>query len=44
MILDAGGTVIVYWNTQPPAGAAGPRRWAEQAYRRQKQNWNYYSP
>ncbi len=44
--VDGGnGRVLVFWNDAPNAApTARPRRWAEQHYRRIKQNWNYYSP
>jgi len=44
IVLDLGGTIAVFWNEEPSLGASGERKWDQQHYRRQKQNWNYYSP
>ncbi len=42
--LDAGGEIRVYWNDAPAPADLGPSPWTDPLYRRQKQNWNYYSP
>ena len=42
--LDETGTVKVFWNENDNANPVKPRYWQQQHYRRQKQNWNYYSP
>ncbi len=42
--LDESGTVKVFWNENKNDNAVKPRYWKQQHYRRQKQNWNYYSP
>ena len=44
VILDAGGEIRVYWNEEPSLGDSSVSPWTMQHYRRQKQNWNYYSP
>jgi len=44
IILDADGQVKVFWNDVPNSHPAKPRYWMQQQYKRQKQNWNYYSP
>ncbi len=44
LTLDENGLILVHWNPDPPPAAAKPRKWTLQHYRRQKQNWNYYSP
>jgi len=44
IIVDEAGLVRVFWNDEDNANPAKPRYWAQQHYRRQKQNWNYYSP
>ena len=44
VVLDLSGTILVFWNEAPSLGASGARKWEQQHYRRQKQNWNYYSP
>ncbi|NIO22156.1 MAG: hypothetical protein GTN76_15870, partial [Candidatus Aenigmarchaeota archaeon] len=38
-----GNKVKIFWNDQPNTNTK-PRYWTLQHYRRQKQNWNYYSP
>jgi hypothetical protein len=35
--------VKIFWNDQPNTNSK-PRYWEKNEYRRQKQNWNYYSP
>lgn len=42
--VDRDGTIKVYANQAVNRNAPRPRRWDQQHYRRQKQNWNYYSP
>ncbi len=42
--LDESGTIRIYSNTRPNPHPERPRPWDQQHYRRQKQNWNYYSP
>jgi hypothetical protein len=42
--VDAGGTIEIFSNDQPNPHGEKPRYWEQQHYRRQKQNWNYYSP
>ena len=44
MTVDTGGTIEIYWNESPNPNPEKPRYWKQQHYRRQKQNWNYYSP
>jgi hypothetical protein len=44
VMLDESGSVRIFRNTAPNAGRARPSPWNAQHYRRQKQNWNYYSP
>ena len=44
IIVDERGYVRVLWNAQPNANPPKARYWTQQHYRRQKQNWNYYSP
>ena len=44
VILDASGEIRVYWNEEPSLGDSSVSPWTLQHYRRQKQNWNYYSP
>jgi hypothetical protein len=44
VILDVSGEIRVFWNADPSAGASVTRPWSLQHYRRQKQNWGYYSP
>jgi hypothetical protein len=43
IILDEDGTANIFWNDRVNK-AQKPRYWTQQHYRRQKQNWNYYSP
>jgi hypothetical protein len=44
VIVDEDGTVKVFTNPDEPLTKDKPRYWDQQHYRRQKQNWNYYSP
>jgi hypothetical protein len=44
VVLDARSEIRVYWNESPSAGDSSVSPWTLQHYRRQKQNWNYYSP
>ena len=41
--VEKSGSVKVFYNDEP-CDAKRPRLWRHQHYRRQKQNWNYYSP
>jgi len=43
VLLDKSGTLKVF-ACQDPAPRERPSYWKQQHYRRQKQNWNYYSP
>jgi hypothetical protein len=42
--IDEDNYVKVFWNEANNPNPEKPRYWAQQHYRRQKQNWNYYSP
>ena len=42
--IDETGSVKVFWNENANSNPVKPRYWKQQHYRRQKQNWNYYSP
>ena len=44
VILDQRGFIRVIRNGAPNLNPAKPSPWTRQHYRRQKQNWNYYSP
>ena len=44
IMLDEEGVVNIFWNSDVNCGSTKPRYWSQQHYRRQKQNWNYYSP
>lgn len=44
IILDEEGSLKIFWNAEPNGNPPKARYWAQQHYRRQKQNWNYYSP
>ncbi len=44
IMIDEVGSVKVFWNRNVNNNPAKPRYWRQQHYRRQKQNWNYYSP
>jgi hypothetical protein len=43
VILDMDGRIKIYWNDAPRI-VPRPGYWRLSQYRRQKQNWNYYSP
>jgi hypothetical protein len=40
---EGNGQIKVFWNNEPSLGNS-PRPWENQHYRRERQNWNYYSP
>ncbi len=42
--INTDGTVKIFFNDTPNDNPPKPRYWKQQHYRRQKQNWNYYSP
>ena len=44
VIIDADNSVSIYWNEKASRRPEKPTPWMIQHYRRQKQNWNYYSP
>lgn len=44
LTVDEGGAVRVFASAEPSRGPARPSPWEQQHYRRQKQNWDYYSP
>jgi hypothetical protein len=44
IIVDGDGHVRIFFNPDANKNPEKPRYWAQQHYRRQKQNWNYYSP
>jgi hypothetical protein len=44
IMLDEAGSVKVFWNSGVNSNPDKPRYWHQQHYRRQKQNWGYYSP
>lgn len=44
IILDEDGTVKIFRNREINPHPPKARYWTQQHYRRQKQNWNYYSP
>jgi len=44
VILDEDGSVKVFWNGEDNPYPQKPRYWTQNHYKRQKQNWNYYSP
>jgi hypothetical protein len=44
ILLDEDGSVKIFWNTNTLQAPGKPSYWTQQQYRRQKQNWNYYSP
>jgi len=44
IIVVTGNEIRVYWNDAPNAHPPRPRYWTQQHYRRNKANWNYYSP
>ncbi len=47
IVVETNGTnnarVKIFWNANSSLGSKA-RAWLQQVYRRQKQNWNYYSP
>jgi hypothetical protein len=43
IMLDESGVVKIFWNSNVNSNPPKPRYWKQQHYRRQKQNWNYYS-
>jgi hypothetical protein len=40
----AGREIHIYHNAEPNPRPDRPRKWKNQAYRRSKMTWNYYSP
>ncbi|MFH2068399.1 MAG: FG-GAP-like repeat-containing protein [Candidatus Omnitrophota bacterium] len=44
LVLGEEGIIKVFWNNARPGLKSPDRYWTLQHYRRQKQNWNYYSP
>ena len=44
VLLDESGKIKIFWNEEPKLKPKKERYWGQQHYRRQKQNWNYYSP
>jgi len=42
--INTDGTVKIFFNDTLNDNPPKPRYWKQQHYRRQKQNWNYYSP
>ena len=44
IVLDEEGSVKVFWNDEANGNRPKARYWTQPHYRRQKQNWNYYSP
>ena len=44
IVIDESGSIKVFTNADPNPHAPKPSPWARSEYRRQKQNWNYYSP
>lgn len=44
VIIDERGYVEIFWDAGPDPRPGTPSCWTHQHYRRQKQNWNYYSP
>ncbi len=42
--VDRDGTIKIWRSGGRSANPSAPRHWEKQHYRRQKQNWNYYSP
>ncbi|MCC6695572.1 MAG: hypothetical protein IT365_08075 [Candidatus Hydrogenedentes bacterium] len=44
IVLDESGLIKVFANAAPNPHAPKPSPWKRSEYRRQKQNWNYYSP
>jgi hypothetical protein len=44
VVNDTAREIRVYFNAEPNPNPAKPRLWLQNPYRRQKQNYNYYSP
>ncbi|MEA3400596.1 MAG: hypothetical protein U9R79_05055 [Armatimonadota bacterium] len=44
LIADERGYIEILWDAEPNPDPDRPSYWTRQHYRRQKQNWNYYSP
>ncbi len=44
IVLDKSGAVKIFTNAEPNPYPPKPSLWEQSWYRRQKQNWNYYSP
>ncbi|MDP5217248.1 FG-GAP-like repeat-containing protein [Ruegeria sp. 2205SS24-7] len=47
IVLEArpqGSTLKIFWNDEPAKAVTQDRLWQDRAYRRGRQNWNYYSP
>lgn len=42
--VEEDGTIRIFWNTAPSGDPGASSPWNQQHYRRQKQNWDYYSP
>ncbi|MCL5269100.1 MAG: hypothetical protein M1457_00755 [bacterium] len=43
-VIDEAGTIKIFINAAPNPHPPKPSPWTRQPYRRQKQNWDYYSP
>ena len=44
LTIDQRGVIKIFWNNLQPGSKTALSYWTFQHYRRQKQNWNYYSP
>ncbi|MFA3916181.1 rhamnogalacturonan lyase family protein [Ruegeria hyattellae] len=47
IVLEArpdGSALKIFWNEEPTDDITHDRLWEDRAYRRMRQNWNYYSP
>ncbi len=44
ILLDTDGRVMIFFNSDPNKNPKKPSYWTLSHYKRQKQNWNYYSP
>lgn len=42
--IEEDGSLRIFWNPAPSGDPGARSSWDQQHYRRQKQNWNYYSP
>lgn len=42
--IEEDGSLRIFWNPAPSGDPGARSPWDQQHYRRQKQNWNYYSP